>query len=393
MKRRRGTRGFTLVELLVVIAIIGILIALLLPAVQAAREAGRRSQCSNNLKQIALALLNYEHNNHSFPPGMTMATPSLNPGFPDSAAPDPGNPTYFHANWIMIALPYTEQAGVQRTFSSWVFNLTAANANVQTCAINMDTAPAPDGPDNINARQTVLPAMLCPTDSSANRVMYNVGGLNANDGAGWARGNYACNAGNIQLGGPQAVDASNPAWANRYLRGIMACNDQLMDLAGITDGTSNTILAGEIRAGIGPQDRRGVWAMGAAGASILAGYGGLYQNAPVMGGSGNANGPKSCGINGDSDDIANWVDPSGQAAAECMGVLFVSGGIATVRSLHPNGSNVVFADNSVHFLSDAIETTGLGGLEYQPNAPPWAVWDRLICSGDGQQVDSSKLNM
>ena len=91
-------KGFTLIELLVVIAIIGILIALLLPAVQAAREAARRSQCTNNLKQIGLALQNYHDVNRSFPP------------YGEMGIPGPANPQHsYHHTWITAILPYMEQ--------------------------------------------------------------------------------------------------------------------------------------------------------------------------------------------------------------------------------------------------------------------------------------------
>src|SRR6188508_1512552 len=96
MKRSR-LRGFTLVELLVVIAIIGILVALLLPAVQAAREAGRRAQCANNLKQIGLGLLNYEQQQKSFPPG------GLRSGI------------YGHSWWVRV-MPYLEETAVDARF-------------------------------------------------------------------------------------------------------------------------------------------------------------------------------------------------------------------------------------------------------------------------------------
>src|SRR5690349_22458600 len=99
-------RAFTLVELLVVIAIIGILVALLLPAVQSAREAARRMQCQNNLKQLGLALHNYHDTNQSFPPCMSF----------DKDVSDISNTPNYRANWVIRILPFCEQQNLYNAF-------------------------------------------------------------------------------------------------------------------------------------------------------------------------------------------------------------------------------------------------------------------------------------
>ena len=150
----------------------------------------------------------------------------------------------------------------------------------------------------------------------------------------------------------------------------MAVNDATMDLAGIRDGTSNTILAGEVRAGLTDKDRRGVWAMGMAGSSIACAHGSW----------GDDNGPNACYRWADDIKGVDHINIGPAAEDQCMDAWGHSGSRqATFRSLHPGGCNVVFADCSVHFISNAIETSGPWG---DPGPDFWPVWDRLICSDD-----------
>lgn len=354
---RVGPRlGFTLVELLVVIAIIGILIALLLPAVQAAREAGRRSQCSNNLKQICLALLNYEQQNHTFPAGITNL-----PQAPFNDGNDIEYPARCRPNWVIMAIPYMESASLQRAFdlSSVFYQQNGIGGN--------------DPSNNANqiARGTQISTFLCPTDSGNNRVQCT------RRGGGWARGNYAASAGNSWANNG-CMDATCGDWRNNQRRGVMGVNNQTMDLAGIRDGTSNTIILGEIRAGVS-DDPRGCWALGICGSSLVAAYGSWADD----------NGPNAC--NDNADDTVNGANDD-SARIECMHAWNSSGGQATIRSLHPNGVNVAFADDSVHFIPNSVETSGSGGDANNPS-PFWPVWDRLICSGDRMAVDAAKAGI
>jgi prepilin-type N-terminal cleavage/methylation domain-containing protein len=140
--RSRCRWGFTLVELLVVIAIIGILIALLLPAVQSAREAARRSQCSNSLKQIGLALHAYENTHKSFPPGRI----------------DLGNGEPVRTVWGISLLPYLEQLNLKAQY---------------------DHKRNQNAPENVRVLQTFVPAFLCPTDVNTDKLeVPQVGTLN-----------------------------------------------------------------------------------------------------------------------------------------------------------------------------------------------------------------------
>ena len=142
----RARRGFTLVELLVVIAIIGILVAVLLPAVQAAREAARRSQCTNNLKQIGLALHNYHDVHKSFPIGTVAVPPRIGNTI--------GNPEWL--NYLVAILPFCEQQPLYEGFAVMLSQPTAKPWTVAFPAAVQDKT---------------VPGYLCPSDGEG-------GGLN-----------------------------------------------------------------------------------------------------------------------------------------------------------------------------------------------------------------------
>jgi prepilin-type processing-associated H-X9-DG protein len=349
---------------LVVIAIIGILVALLLPAIQAAREAARRAQCSNNIKQAALAVLIYESHNKILPEGMTFENAD--------AGGQVGALSQFGPNWIIKILPDLENQAIYDAFEKSI-----VAGKIKWTRINQPGA----GNKNVEARGSVIAELLCPSDP-------NNGTKYSGHGGNWARGNYAASAGRAFVYGNPTSTFENHmaspisrAWAgtnwnvgeNLFCRrGVMGPN-AAVTLDQITDGTSKTIMLGEIRAGLVEGDPRGVWALGHAGASLLARYGG----------GGDANGPNACYSNSDDvpyiDDPAGFCEPSKDpiGAAECM---TISGGPhfdqAAVRSKHPGGAHVAFADASVQFVNDDIETTpcALTGC--------CAVWDWMITSAD-----------
>ncbi len=193
----RRTHGFTLIELLVVIAIIAILIALLLPAVQQAREAARRSQCKNNLKQLGLALHNYHDTIRTFPPGAIQ-------NFAGNAQNE--------ATWISMILPYIDQAPLYK------------RANWSSC---FGCVAAPGNP-SYEIVSVSIPGMECPSDGQVALAL-----------GAFRRGNYAANSGIGPL-----TSTSDPNDPTR-ISGPFTMNSRRR-MSDITDGTSSTVLVSEL---------------------------------------------------------------------------------------------------------------------------------------------------
>ena len=197
MSVRNRTRGFTLIELLVVIAIIAILIALLLPAVQQAREAARRTQCRNNLKQIGLALHNYHDTFNVFPPGFVQ-TSTLGRN---------------EATWVAFILPGMDQAN---RYAQFDFN--ACFGCTSTSSPNIAAFAAP------------LTAFMCPSDASVGPAL-----------SIYSRGNYGANNG---IGPLTAVPGYTVV--ARGALGMFDGNSRLR-MGDIRDGTTNTVAVSELR--------------------------------------------------------------------------------------------------------------------------------------------------
>jgi prepilin-type N-terminal cleavage/methylation domain-containing protein/prepilin-type processing-associated H-X9-DG protein len=351
---RMSRRAFTLVELLVVIAIIGILIGLLLPAINAARDAGRRAQCQNNLKQLALGTLCYNEERGVFPPSCTWVNN------------DPSNPAGGRDNWVITILPFIEYNGLYKQFNH--------NKPIS------DTS-------NAAARATVIPTMLCPCDVY-NRKPFNgrSGQKTTAMGDNWARGNYAANGGLGMMWHDSswysAAGSDTPGWNDPRIRGIMGSGCALVS-AKVTDGMSHTILLAETRAGITDYDARGVWAMSGAcpssiwGCSYIIGddYG---PNCPIFSADDMINCTQLRTAYGDASFMQTGSNALAGTGMPCSGV-DIYNSQQTARSLHSGGVYVAFADGSVHWISDLVQSSpsSLGDP---------AIWDRLISSGDGKLV-------
>ena len=168
------------------------------------------------------------------------------------------NPSSPHESWCILVLPFMEQQPLYDSFNRTLAITDAANA----------------GP-----RSAPLPVMLCPSDAYNRQPFMGEQGETKGYGDNWARGNYGANASLGMLytcGLPVCAGGSwTPGWKDPYLRGVMGAT-RAITFAGMTDGASNTVLLGELRAGITPYDPRGVWARPAACSTALWGHGGAY---------------------------------------------------------------------------------------------------------------------
>jgi prepilin-type N-terminal cleavage/methylation domain-containing protein/prepilin-type processing-associated H-X9-DG protein len=363
--RTRDLEGFTLIELLVVIAIISTLIALLLPAVQSAREAARRAQCVNNLKQIGLATLNFESTNTFLPPdAMKLAKPDTNP---DAQAAIPVNA----ASYLTQLLPYMEQNNIynQININMSVFN----TANLPPC-----TGPGAQHSGLNTVYSLAIRTFLCPSSPGPSTINY----YNANWGPYGNGGGDTCNPNSP--GGTTGVTNLNPSptqiWGRTDYFPITGLhNDCLLaagmpagyiavvgdttdsgtitnpDLTGtirmasITDGTSNTVIVSECGSKpIGYNGKRLIYRSRVNGLPVD----GIIE--PVDSGGG------------------AWADPftysrlagaqgrdNGWRGGTCM-VNCTSDN--EIYSFHPGGANGLFADGSVRFVKDTIPVRSVAAL-------------------------------
>lgn len=224
----KGRLGFTLVELLVVIAIIGVLVAILLPAVQAARESARRAQCTNNLKQMGLACHNFHDARKSLPPAYTAGQ-----GF---------------ATWLMLIMPYTEETSAYTARNpEWSFYADINAGDAMKTQVPLFLCPS-----RRSAPQIALPeprgSVTNRVGASADYVMCAGDGSYLDDGA-----TFAPTSPNVRFysHGPSAASGAGCDVGDGYVLAGTAPNQQLVkyhlfrNLKTITDGTSQTLMAGE----------------------------------------------------------------------------------------------------------------------------------------------------
>jgi len=310
-------RGFTLVELLVVIAITGILIALLLPAVQAAREAARRAHCSNNLKQIGVALHNYLSAHRSFPPG------GIGYGWCSRALDaNSGAEVVMNKNGLLFLLPHLEQGGLYAKFDQ-----------SQCACNNMDGNDCPSCREPNNATGTL--AGDAETSDNADVVSTRLGVFTCPSDAGdpylpAGSRHYGIKAGTSHKGAKTNYDFSASLqfycdWWNRddLRRRRMFGEDSGTRAAHVTDGTAHTIAVAETTFDV-YNGRCPAW-----------GYRGWVM----------------VGIDVGRYGINRWEWP-GVIASPRRGRLR---SWAHAGSLHPDGAHMLFADGSVHFMSESTD--------------------------------------
>jgi prepilin-type N-terminal cleavage/methylation domain-containing protein len=298
----RRPAGFTLVELLVVIAIIGILIALLLPAVQAAREAARRAQCLNNLKQLGLALHNYEGTHRSFPPGVIWNSTTVNFSTP-------------RLNFHCLLFPYIEQNNVYGQ-------------------IDLKTIAGGTGgawftyPANIPATTAPMPHLRCPTDNASPQYLQPTVRIL------YYRSNYFGVWHGLQTNDVLAVSYGRSSAPKAFFGANLP-----IKIADIMDGTSNTVAIAEALGGMDQVDARGfIWGDQAAFQFLFAE---LAPNSKLPDRCPNA--AQGCRSVPNADPYRPWV-AAATGTETCA-----------ARSLHTDGVNVLLADGSTRFVSDNID--------------------------------------
>ncbi len=357
-------RAFTLIELLVVIAIIAVLIALLLPAVQAAREAARRIQCTNNIKQLGLAIHNYHSTNNCLPSSdifLVNSGPCSGFNFGDSCQDTP---------WFVLMLPYIEQQALYNAFNA---------------AIGMEGVMTQVGlPLGLIANSTIattrIASFQCPSDNTqvfSTTALAAAAGLPLTPPWSYTKGNYGINWGNTDFG--QGVASTNSLFTrNLYLQAPFGINDAgtgpaSVSFATITDGTSTTHFVSEILQGASDDIRGTIWTDFPGAGSYMTrftpnGYqdyvpliqpwkssvpaanlvGNNMDNLGCFGGSAPGTSPPALA------GVGALCDSQPTQGLACYNQGAAGGPFVAARSRHPGGVNALFGDGSVHFMKNSI---------------------------------------
>ncbi len=290
-RRPSGRRAFTLVELLVVIAIIGILIALLLPAVQAAREAARRSQCTNNLKQLGIGMQNYHDIYHSLPVGSYSCC---------------------WGTWKVALLPYIEQLALRQKYvDNNKYGVPVDNARYAHAA-------------NLPVTTTRIATYQCPSDTpNPNTFISRV-----------TSDNYAVNYGNTGMGQQATLNGVVFHGAPFKVSGGSTSPAVTFSFRDIRDGLSNTLLAAEVLQGIGNDLRGFSWWGDASGFETY-----LSPNSSLP----------------DVVYTTSYCNNQPQQGLPCIGTpTSTQPSMFGSRSRHPAGVQVVMCDGSARFIPDSI---------------------------------------